>query len=281
MDSRKLRELLDACRPASGDLELPELEPLRELVKDDPRWADAFDTAQRWEQSMQQLCHDVPIPAGLEERLLARLHQEVPAEPTANATDSTTSQAIAAQRIDDTPSEANVSHRRGRSRRQWWGTALAVATSLLLAYVGSQFWQGKVEGTQLADDAILWSSHQLEAGRWSSQWEKLDRKQHPMSQYVNAKPRGWQSLSVKLDRQGVAYRLMEPAFGQPPVLLVLRTSAVLSTADERPPIRPNVDSGGVYCGVWREGACLYALVVPGDLRLYQDLTRSPWSVAAR
>lgn len=270
MDSRKLRELLDACRPASGDLELPEMEPLREVIKDDPHWADAFEVAQRWERRMQKLCHEVVVPASLEERLLARLQARKPAND----------QAINSQRPSTVPVCGSLPKTR-TGLRPWWRTALALAASVALVFAVSHFWRGTIDGTQLAQDAIQWSSSQLDQGAWSNQWEMLDREQHPMSRYVNAKPRGWQPLSVNLDRQGVAYRLTDPPIAHPPILLVLRTSAELSTADQRPPMRPNVDSGGVYCGVWREGPCLYALVVPGELHLYQNLTRSPWSVAAR
>jgi len=84
-----LREQIDACRPGSDDLALPALAELADAVEQDRAVAEALARSQRFDQAVAAAMHDVSVPAGLADRLLAACERDKPApasqvaEPTA------------------------------------------------------------------------------------------------------------------------------------------------------------------------------------------------------
>lgn len=73
MSSEKVpRESLDACRPGHDDLSLPELAALREALAGDAALAAQLDRITRFDRQLAAALHDVPLPPGLAERILAR-----------------------------------------------------------------------------------------------------------------------------------------------------------------------------------------------------------------
>ncbi len=73
MDSRTALERLDAVRPGSDDLALPEMAGVSDLLASDVGLAAEHRRRQSWERSVAVSMHDVPVPPGLKERLLAKL----------------------------------------------------------------------------------------------------------------------------------------------------------------------------------------------------------------
>src|SRR5688572_5213675 len=67
------REQIDACRPGSDDLSLPALAGLAQAVEQDSAVAKELARSQRFDHAVSAAMHDVPLPAGLLERLEARL----------------------------------------------------------------------------------------------------------------------------------------------------------------------------------------------------------------
>ncbi len=84
MDRRIALERLDAVRPGSDDLALPDLHEAREALTSDPTLAIEFERRQKWDCQIAAAMQDVPIPDGLKDRLLVRLaasEQAVAAKP--------------------------------------------------------------------------------------------------------------------------------------------------------------------------------------------------------
>jgi hypothetical protein len=83
--SRQLREQLDACRPGSGDLALPELAELAAAVKQDRAVTAELDRSQRFDAAAKAALDDLPVPTGLLGRLLAAIeaNRPTPALPPA------------------------------------------------------------------------------------------------------------------------------------------------------------------------------------------------------
>jgi hypothetical protein len=73
MDQIDLREAMDACRPRSDDLRLPDLAPLAERLASDSASRRLFDRLQRLDRRISTTALDVSVPAGLAERILARV----------------------------------------------------------------------------------------------------------------------------------------------------------------------------------------------------------------
>jgi hypothetical protein len=73
MDSRTALERLDAVRPGSDDLALPDLAEAGEVLLRDSEVAAEFERRQALDVRIAAAMHDVPVPTGLKERLLAQL----------------------------------------------------------------------------------------------------------------------------------------------------------------------------------------------------------------
>jgi len=89
----QLRELLDALRPGSDDLSRSEFAELALRLQRDPQFKEMATRSQRLDQSIGDAMHDLPIPTGSVDRLLARLN--VPAGPAKSATGASAGDAAA------------------------------------------------------------------------------------------------------------------------------------------------------------------------------------------
>lgn len=76
MDRRLLQERLDAVRPGSDDLSLPEMSQVRQALKEHPELALEVARRQRFDARVRGAMFDVPVPEGLEQRILSVLAQE-------------------------------------------------------------------------------------------------------------------------------------------------------------------------------------------------------------
>ena len=73
MQERKFQESIDACRPGSDDLRMPEMAHLAKRVAEDPKTCGEYERAQRLDATIGKVFQDVPVPDGLSARLLASL----------------------------------------------------------------------------------------------------------------------------------------------------------------------------------------------------------------
>ena len=73
MNARSALERLDAVRPGSDDLSLPEMAGLGDALTNDPALAAEYRRRQAWDRAVAVSMHDVAVPEGAKERLLERL----------------------------------------------------------------------------------------------------------------------------------------------------------------------------------------------------------------
>lgn len=76
MDRRLLRERLDAVRSGSDDLSLPEMSQVRQALKEHPELAQEVASRRNFDARLRDAMFDVPVPDGLEQRILSSLAQE-------------------------------------------------------------------------------------------------------------------------------------------------------------------------------------------------------------
>jgi len=243
-----IRELIDACRAGSTDLSLAELAALAREVERNPAVADELRRSQRLDKLVSEALHDVPVPAGLAERILA-------------ASESRNDQPEVSL-----PEQAEVS--RGRfwiGGRRWLLAAgslsLAVVLTVLIYQLGGG-WSRPIAPDQLASDvtecinvsnATNWRTDGLPAGialgsvvavPRQPRWQKL-----PVPRSA-----GWSGSVTAVDLAGP---------GRPQaILFVVHTSARFSV-----PSTPTTTShlpltGGYKATAWQEPASnlLYVLV---------------------
>lgn len=247
----RLIEALEACRPGTDDVALPELQ-LEEALASDAHLRELHERLQRTDARLAAAFGEVPVPEDLEQRILARLEDE---------------------------SKRNAGGATHRGGRRWWMAAsavVAVAASLFVA-----FWLG-LPGTQPRDEAGILAavlqqfaveaqSERL-AGRLVSEEPPPDR--FPMSRAVARVPElRWRLVRGLLGRQAVVYDF--PAAEGRGASLYVMAAGDSEIARTRPATHPIQSTGGFCASVWKEGDRLYALVVRGDVRDYRRLIYAP------
>ena len=113
MDSPSLREQLESAGLRGRDLQEPELAELRRALEDDPQLYRRFRDLLQYYVRLAEAFGEVPVPAGLRERLLSAM-------------------------IDDEPMAVEDRPAAERGGRRWFGRRLgweltAVAATLLVA----------------------------------------------------------------------------------------------------------------------------------------------------
>ena len=73
MKDRELFYAMDACRPGSDDLDLPEMREFKARLEADAKWQLAFRQIQRFDAVLRGPLTEVPVPATLREQRLDRL----------------------------------------------------------------------------------------------------------------------------------------------------------------------------------------------------------------
>jgi hypothetical protein len=265
MNEQELREAIEACRPNGDDLRLPEMSALAEALAHDPRWQAVFARTQRCDAAIGQAFGDVPIPAGLCERLLASVAQPVPAEPTEVAAVSKVPTVV----LTDRPGPASA---RRSLFRSWRIRAIALATvaaalTLFLVFRGTP---GRLP--ELNDDfsrEVIGWTEQVQQGDWS---EKLAAA-HPLDPAIRAVPRRWTQLATGYDRRTLVYDLTPPGrdFAFAFCIPVRGRPCVLPSL---PPAMPFSTTGGVAMGAWQAQDMVYVLAVQGGQNRYQTFMNS-------
>jgi hypothetical protein len=270
-----IRELIDACRPGSDDLGLPEAEELADRIAQDDAVASWRARTERFDRAIAEAFGVVNVPAGLEARLLAAASERRPqaADPLS---------PVAA----DGPQPAATQPARGRRH---WLLAGSVAAACLLALAAGtlRWWRPRptIDRATVADAADRWLDELLRSEQpWRSDLDHAALVRYEPSDALLASPAAWRPFaasvrrgadSLSLDRSGVVYEIPGKNPGQLRTLLfVLRTTAQVDAASIAPQTPTRV-TGGWSIGVWREGDVLYVLAVEGDQRRYKSLVKPP------
>jgi hypothetical protein len=272
MDQSELREAMDACRAGSNDLDLPELLKVSESVTADPGARRVFDRIQRFDKRIAAAAHDVPVPSGLSERILARLPGR--SEPVTNGLPAAESAAaIATQSAARPTSPAAVSVAAAPSRRRFskraWSLA-GLAASLFIAVGLVAFWPAHkpLSASTLIGNSGDWYA-QLAKG---TSWQKVagherDLVTYPLANAVRVRPQRWSNVSSLVGEDAVVYDLSTT--GHRAMLFVIPSDDPV--AGPTPPLTPPSSTGGQMIGCWQSQGMVYVLVVEGDERVYQNL----------
>lgn len=262
------REQIDACRAGSDDdLALPELAALATAVEGDRALAEEVARSQRFDQAVAAAMLDLPVPAGLAERLLAKLSEAGLAE---SGDEEAANEAAATEKV------ALAAPQRSISRRVALGGVLATSLLVLIA-LAIQFRPQparKIAADELSNSATQWFHEVTNA---ASSWRKLKPGQSvngfvpPAA--VLRQPRGWQSFKTTLGETAVAYDV-SPGIGRRAVLFVVRTKHVY-------PVQSLAYShvkgttGNVSAAAWQRGGFLYVLVIDKEGQRLDDYLNKP------
>ncbi len=269
MDSLPLHELLDACRPGSDDLAQPEMAAVRAELETNATARRHAARVEQFDRNVAAALHDVPLPAGLRERLLAKLAE--------NATPAEIAAADAAA-ISVAHEEIPSAHAAGGRRRRFvlatMGALAALAACALVAvsmYTGEENW-GPAVIAEAAAPTLEYYTLRIKAPNAG------ELPAYPLSQFVLA---GRQPPRFKVGNiagcSGVAYRLQSRQ-GVPGVLFVLKPWASVEGFPLRP-ATPQVDTAGRIAVSWAEQGRLYVLVFNGTTKDYPGFLRQSGPIA--
>jgi hypothetical protein len=249
MNRHELHELISSCRPDLSDLTEEQVRALTKALEQDADLRAEREAVQAWDVAIARGMHDVPIPDGLAERLIA----------------SVTADAL------PTPARPVRS-------RSWFSLRLAAAVlgvaALGLLAIGL-FLRDGVQTAQVVELCRSEWIAQLDQEAWQSGEAPLAG--FPLDPGVRLTETNvqWQDCSAIIPWPAVAYRSQLPPDHSYAFLFVVR----IQPWDGRqlppmPPTVPDSTTGGVCIGVWKSGGYLYVLVVPGTQRKYRDALRT-------
>ncbi len=215
--------------------------------------------------------HEVPVPAGLAERLLAHLaiaEEQQSSEPSLE---------LLPGKQKSSPPEPMLPTI-GPASRRWTRRALlsmgGLATAAGIALAISHFNREPVEVTT---EELLQASREVFEADAAPSGKGLDEvaapDAYPVGRFVVAgKGTRWHRIASLLGRNGVAYELTA-ADGSRAALYVVRLagSPQVQVRSNRPP--PPQTTGGCSCGAWATENLLYVLVAAGNEAKYQGFLR--------
>jgi hypothetical protein len=265
MNDRDLNEAMDACRPNSDDLQLPELQRLAAALESDPPLRQSFEQRQQIDQRVAETLRRVAISPARRARLVAAARgAEAAGQEGSAATDSL-------------PTPARPSRPGARPPRRRFLTAAAIglaALSVLLLATLTLGWLNpwrSVGPQQLARWAMQdWLP---QPGAWKPM-NQLSRAQHrTLSRYLRMHPARWQPLATHLDDQALIFDL--PGHRQATRLFVLRAGWRVKRLPTSPPQQPQTSYEGQLFAAWQEASHVYVLSVAGTTQHYRDVVHTP------
>lgn len=261
MKDLRLLHDMDACRPGSDDLELPELRELKARLETDAECRRAFGQIQRLDSELRDQLAAVPVPHQLRQRVLSSLAVPMATPDLAS------------------PPPRGRWGRTGRTPRYPVRTLVTVAAGLaaMAACLLLAVWALTAPSTEALDPQQLagWAVDrwQVDPAGWQSYDPARSTSVYPVSRYVQTAPTRWQRLSTELDRRTVVFEL--PAAEASQIrLFVLRFAQRLPQLPTRPPEQPLVGSRGWRTAAWQELPHLYVLTIEGSTQDYFEVIRA-------
>lgn len=246
---------LDACRPDSTDLSLPEMQAARNSLADDRHLRALHERLLEADRRIGRAIRNVTVPAGLEQRLLAALEE-----------------------TQQPPSR--------RTRRRWFVTAaagLACAASLVAG-----FFLWPKAAAEYGSETILEFARAFYRSQAAPTWQRLADAAPPQAYSWGNQVRanwvtGWHRLKERfLARDGVAYRLEGPRQTVATLLVVdldgplAAPHLLVSTTS---PTQHMLTTDGLTSSTWTDGTRLYVLVAEGDEAVFRRFVRETPSMA--
>jgi len=264
----RILEAIEACRSGSDDMADGELAFLAAELEANRELAELYDRVQRTDEVLAAAFRDVPVPDGLQQRLLDRLAAARAADALAEDSQKATT-ALA----EDRP--AVGSPRTRRFSRRWLITGAALTTTAAAVLVAVVAWMLTHGPEPYTKQMVLEDAQRffIEESRALGPVRTYPDESPPADYQIRPEQLGrmlrWRPISGFLGCEGVAYDVQ----GGRATIYVVKL-----TIDDRLPVQPppsaDPTTGGVSASVWQQGELLCVLVVDGDSDAYHRFYRN-------
>ncbi|MBN2296229.1 MAG: hypothetical protein JXM70_27615 [Pirellulales bacterium] len=259
MDPERIIEAIEACRPGSDDAVNESLA----FIADHADFVELRCRIEQIDTKIKKVFQDVPVPDGLESRILAALTDAHQAEKSPTA---------------EKPIPADTGPKKTRQYRRWYlgASVVFVAASLLVALflhmtAAPPLDEWSLIGKAMDDFALTMNGSPL-GNQWPTDVEEFQPS--PELKLSECKSIHWKKLNNFLKTKGVVYSFTTRDNTQAR-LYVLEALGTIATLDSIPPQTPQDNTGGVQAAAWQTGDRLYVLVVRGNQDTYRGLLIPP------
>jgi len=261
-----LRELMEAYRSDQDDGTQPEMAELVQKLAASPQARALYDRMRLFDAAVSAAFRDVPVPAGLSSRILARLAVERASAEVEAGEKTSASASPESRRASAQP--------RPVARRRWlYAAAVLAATAVgLLWIVFALFPRGEsTSKTELMAAAI---ERFLNEPADPGQLAAAASSRYPLSQSLLDLASGriavirWRAVNDFFGSEADAFDLIGPE-GRVATVYAGRFSVEGLSAEV--PQRPMLSTAETSASVWRENDVVYVLVVAGGDRAYERL----------
>jgi hypothetical protein len=273
MTRRDVKLAIEACRPGSDDLSLPEMTQLADALQRELGVRQLYERTQRCDAVIATVVRDVAVPEQLAQRLLDAVG-EAAEEQGPPVVDQ--SPPVPAGRVDQSAGSGVPGRQPGHGRRRWLRVAVPlIAVSLSLLFTIGYLAQPRPEPKtteRLRAEVHDWREQIVRNG-WRNDLAAAPLNDRPLTGDIVAKPRRWCRIATRYDSAAVVYDLAGPdrPFAHVYCMRIDRRHSDLSTT---PPLTPYRPTGRVSLGVWRRGQMVYVLAVEGGAERYGEFLNS-------
>ena len=266
-DNQQRREMIDAYPLGGLDQDQPEFAELKKSLQNDEVLGRVVARSQDWDRAVTKALVDVEVPAGLAERLLAGVENDLPEEVELAAGNLAGGSLAGGDWTTDIPADGIELV----SRRDWLGRRAMLTVAAVLASAAALVAVVMPRGMDRHE--IRWAQQFAES---APGWMGLvTRGFKPMAAVPasNLPPvntallSGWQSVDLPHLGTAICYQLKT---GPQDFLFVIPAGSATVSAT-RPPVSPDLTTSGArrYCyAVWQNRGSVYVLVIEGSVENY-------------
>jgi hypothetical protein len=245
---QRLWEAMESCRTGADDLSDPQFADLAARLAEDSELRVQFQRLQEADGVIRATFVNLPIPAGLADRVSHRLAEAAPA-------------------TSDRPTPLRKASQRFSRRRLLAGfTALSAAVALLAAvWIQTHLARHEMSPPLLEEAMDFFGKDSQPLGELVSR--VAPPAEYPLSPDIAPNPDiRWRRVENFLGGSAVAYDLPTNA-GRATLYVLERNVPDLPVFPPDPPI---LSTGGKSAADWQAGSILYVLVVEGDAWMYSN-----------
>jgi hypothetical protein len=270
LSHERILEVLESCRAGSSDLDNPEFADVAEQIAKNPELEEIYEQIQNADLKISAAFHDVEIPAGLEQRLVAALHLAQAEDVVALALQGDAETVPFTASLVSSSSETLSPQKNRAISRRWLLTAGGLLTSAVAIFLVFFFRMNNT--AEYSEQTVL-----EEAIRFFNN-DSTTTQGHLLAE--TSPPKEFAFSKALLQRPGIRWREVKNFLGSPAVAFDLparggaRTTlyAVHRSFDglaDLPSMKP-FTTGGCCTAAWQEDHLVYVLVVQGSQNTYQQ-----------